>query len=501
MSPATAAKVRPEEAEPVVIAPSQAVSPQYVQPAADNRRSTARQVLRDAIVHVSPASWAFLDLGLVALATFLAYKLLIFGNPAYRWVVSPWISGPAFCGCITLSGIVFGLYEQQTLQTRSRILVRSLLTLGLGVTLAFACVSVFFYADVCRSVGLLVVVIYLSIGVPLRLLAHGTVTTSRVHILCVGAARSAQKVLDALSGAHRDQYHTVGYLSLGAADGGAAGEPGATISHLGGIDEIAAVIDRHNVDQVVVDGELGSDPCVGAAVMISLERGCRVTDRPTFVEKLLGQVPAEDITAEWFLLADVQAGGSFEAVKRIGDLFASALGMLLTLPLWPLIALLVRLDSPGPVIFRQRRVGLHGRCFSIYKFRTMRVDAEANGAQWAQPNDERATRVGRFLRKSRLDELPQLWNILHGDMSLVGPRPERPEFVEQLVEQVPHYRQRHLIKPGLTGWAQIHYRYGASVADAHRKLCYDLFYLKHRSIDLDVAIIIRTIGTFLLGSR
>jgi lipopolysaccharide/colanic/teichoic acid biosynthesis glycosyltransferase len=183
------------------------------------------------------------------------------------------------------------------------------------------------------------------------------------------------------------------------------------------------------------------------------------------------------------------------------DLIAAAIGLLLTLPIWPLIALLIRLESRGPTIYRQDRVGLHGRIFNICKFRTMRVDAERHGARWARENDDRVTRVGRFLRRSRLDELPQLWNILRGDMSLVGPRPERPEFVAKLAELIPHYRQRHLIKPGLTGWAQIRFHYGSSVADAQRKLCYDLYYLKHRSIDLDTAIIIRTIGAFLLGAR
>jgi exopolysaccharide biosynthesis polyprenyl glycosylphosphotransferase len=163
-------------------------------------------------------------------------------------------------------------------------------------------------------------------------------------------------------------------------------------------------------------------------------------------------------------------------------------------------ALAVYLDSGGPVFYSQSRVGEHGRPFVLYKFRSMRTDAEQAGeARWAADNDDRVTRVGRFIRTTRLDELPQLWNVLRGDMSFVGPRPERPFFVEQLEAVIPYYSQRHAVRPGITGWAQVQYQYGASIEDAMEKLCYDLYYVKHLSIALDVSIVFDTVKVILFG--
>ena len=173
--------------------------------------------------------------------------------------------------------------------------------------------------------------------------------------------------------------------------------------------------------------------------------------------------------------------------------------MIVSLPLWPLIALCIKLDDGGPVFYSQNRVGQNGRVFRLYKFRTMIVNAENGESVWASRNDPRCTRLGRWLRRSRLDELPQLYNILVGDMAVVGPRPERPAIVLELTKTLPYYDLRHVVKPGLTGWAQISYRYGASLEDSRRKLQYDLYYLKHMSLELDVVILFRTVGTFLRG--
>jgi exopolysaccharide biosynthesis polyprenyl glycosylphosphotransferase len=177
----------------------------------------------------------------------------------------------------------------------------------------------------------------------------------------------------------------------------------------------------------------------------------------------------------------------------------STIGIALTWPLMIATAIAVRLDSPGPILFAQERVGRDGKPFTLYKFRSMSADAEARtGAVWASENDPRITRAGRFLRKARLDELPQLFNVVSGDMSLVGPRPERPVFVRELTEQIPYYNQRHIVKPGLTGWAQINYPYGSSVADALQKLQYDLFYIKYQSQLFDLSILFNTIKTVVL---
>jgi exopolysaccharide biosynthesis polyprenyl glycosylphosphotransferase len=181
------------------------------------------------------------------------------------------------------------------------------------------------------------------------------------------------------------------------------------------------------------------------------------------------------------------------------DLICATMGFVLSLPIMAAVAAAIKLDSPGPVIYHQRRVGVGGRCFEVYKFRSMRANAEQGGAQWAAAADPRVTRVGAFLRKYRLDELPQFINVIRGDMSFVGPRPERPEFVEELRTAIPYYDERHTVRPGITGWAQVQYEYGASVEAACRKLEYDLYYLKHMSALFDIRIILRTIGTVISG--
>jgi len=186
-------------------------------------------------------------------------------------------------------------------------------------------------------------------------------------------------------------------------------------------------------------------------------------------------------------------------VKRCFDVMLAAVGVLLASPLMLLTALAVRLESAGPILYRQERVGENGRVFTLFKFRSMRVDAESGTPVWARANDDRVTRVGRLIRLTRLDELPQLWNVLRGDMSFVGPRPERPYFVQQLVAEIPFYMARHAVKPGVTGWAQVKYRYGASVEDAMEKLRYDLYYIKHLSISFDLTIVADTVKVILTG--
>ncbi len=189
-----------------------------------------------------------------------------------------------------------------------------------------------------------------------------------------------------------------------------------------------------------------------------------------------------------------------DAVRRGRDVALSVVLLLLTLPVGLIVACLIRLESRGPVLYRQERVGLYGRCFSLWKFRSMRPDAEASGACWAVQRDPRVTRVGAFIRAHRIDELPQLVNVLRGEMSLIGPRPEWPVFVEQLIRVIPEFAARTRVLPGLTGWAQVNYPYGASVEDARVKLGYDLFYIRNRSLALDLGILLRTVGVVLRRS-
>ncbi len=225
-----------------------------------------------------------------------------------------------------------------------------------------------------------------------------------------------------------------------------------------------------------------------------------VYDASGFCERVLRRLPVQFLRASDFAFADeLTQSATRKAFKRAFDILVASLLLLLASPVLVLVALAVKLDSKGPVFYRQERVGLHGKSYWLWKFRSMRTDAEKNGAVWARANDDRVTRVGRFIRKTRIDEIPQVFNVLVGDMSFVGPRPERPVFVEQLKQQIPFYGLREAVKPGITGWAQIRYPYGASVEDARNKLEFDLYYVKNGSLFLDIGIIFHTVRHVLLG--
>ncbi len=235
-------------------------------------------------------------------------------------------------------------------------------------------------------------------------------------------------------------------------------------------------------------------------------RGRMVVDIRSFYEHVVQRLPISQMTDEWLLQTEgfsLNTRGSLRRLKRALDVLISLLLLIPATPVMLLTALIVRLESPGPVIYKQDRVGLFEKEFTVYKFRSMRADAEKDGAVWASAKDSRVTLFGRFIRKVRIDELPQIWNILKGDMSFIGPRPERMAFVQHLKESIPYYSLRHTVKPGLTGWAQVCYPYGASEEDARRKLEYDLYYIKNMSILLDINIIFKTIGVVLFpkGAR
>lgn len=238
------------------------------------------------------------------------------------------------------------------------------------------------------------------------------------------------------------------------------------------------------------------------AVLRCRMMGVRVLDAAAFYERVTRKLNVENITPSWLIFASGFDGSRWrDAVKRTSDVLLAFMALAMVGPFMPFVALAVRLDSPGPVFFRQVRVGRGGRPFVIFKFRTMRDGAEKDtGPVWARANDSRVTALGAFLRRCRIDELPQLFNVLRGEMSFIGPRPERPEFVADLVREVPFYAERHAVKPGLTGWAQVCFPYGASREDALEKLRYDLYYIKNRSLALDAEILVRTVSVVLLGS-
>jgi sugar transferase (PEP-CTERM system associated) len=263
------------------------------------------------------------------------------------------------------------------------------------------------------------------------------------------------------------------------------------------------VVDRRlgGIDRIVVAMEERRGKLPVDLLLYLRNRGVQVQDGNDVYESITGKVPIESIRLSWLLFSPGNSASRFFLVyKRFASVVGSIIGLLLSLPLLPFVILALKLSSPGKILYRQSRVGRDGVIFRCYKFRTMRSDAEADtGPTWAKTDDPRITRVGRFLRQSRIDEIPQLLNVLRGDMSLVGPRPERPEFVAALKEKIPYYNLRHSVRPGITGWAQILYKYGNSVEDAKEKLRYDLYYIKNTSVGLDLLIFLNTIKIVLLG--
>jgi sugar transferase (PEP-CTERM system associated) len=270
---------------------------------------------------------------------------------------------------------------------------------------------------------------------------------------------------------------------------------------IGAVEDIPTLVRERKVDRVVVSladarGKLSMD----SLLRMKLNDGVRFDHLASVYETYTGKIAVENLRPSWLIFSDgFVKRRSFEIAKRIADVMLASLGLVLASPLLVGTALAVRFSSPGGILYHQTRVGKDGRPFTIHKFRSMRSDAEAGtGAVWATAGDPRVTPVGRILRRTRLDELPQLWNVLIGDMSFVGPRPERPEFVADLTKQIPFYGQRHVVRPGVTGWAQVRHNYGSTVEDALQKLQYELFYIKHTSMTFDLFIILETVKTVLV---
>jgi len=326
------------------------------------------------------------------------------------------------------------------------------------------------------------------------------IAAPRQNILIMGTQAMALNVARQLMARDDLNIKLVGFVETGRGDSG----PDKTIFGipvLEAAENLESTALENHVSRIIVamEDRRGKMP-VRDLVRLRVQ-GVRVEDAHSALASLTGRIWLESIQPSWFVFSDgFRRSTATLAIKRALDLAFAIIGLMVSLPVMALVALAVRLDSKGPAIYRQQRVGLGGREFEVLKFRSMRVDAEqANGAQWASHDDPRVTRVGRFIRKFRLDELPQFVNVIRGEMSFVGPRPERKVFVEQLRKEISYYDERHSVRPGLTGWAQVEYAYGSTAEDAYRKLEYDLFYLKNMSIFFDCAIVLKTIRTVLTG--
>jgi len=323
-------------------------------------------------------------------------------------------------------------------------------------------------------------------------------TGQRRRVLLIGAGKAGQTLAELYHSSSTRSFNLIGYVDDDTAK---VGKNICGLRVMGSSLHLLNLIDAYRISDIVIaiNGEIQGTTF--QTILDAQEKGVEVTRMPILYEEMTGRVPVHHLESDWIIRSFVDGlhvSGFYEFMKRLLDILGGAVGLLVFAITCPFLALAVLIDSGLPIFYSQPRLGRGGLRFNIYKFRTMRQDAEADGeARTTLENDPRVTRVGNFLRKTRLDELPQFWNVLRGEMSLVGPRAERPELVAEYQKQVPFYRARLLVKPGLTGWAQINYGYVASVTETAVKIEYDLYYIKHRTLGMDFQIVLRTIGTVL----
>ena len=386
----------------------------------------------------------------------------------------------------------FDLYEPQRISGRWEIYFRLLVVLSVLSFLLAA--LVYFFPDLDIGPNVLVVgVTILAIALVIWRWAYELVidlSMFRERVYVLGSGERARTVVDTLR-IRRD-----------------AGMDVVNVESNGSLKELrerfAADLrgfrdPRSRIDRIIVAMEerRGSMPL---RELLDLRlSGVLIEDAISLMERLYGRLPLDGLNPSTLIFSDgFNVKASQQIVRRLVSITVSFVALVICLPVIPFIILAVRLSSPGSIFFRQTRVGLRGRPFTVCKFRTMRQDAEAAGAVWATKDDPRVTKLGKFMRNTRLDEIPQLWNVLRGEMAFVGPRPERPEFVQWLSSEIPFYELRHIIRPGITGWAQVRFRYGASLEETKQKLEYDLYYVKHLSLGLDLLIMFETIKTIIL---
>lgn len=408
----------------------------------------------------------------------------------------------AFATAICLLILYFyDLYDYTVIANRRELLLRLVQSLGI----AWALLAFIFYMIppllIGRGVSLLSVVIVLGLLLVWRILIHTLTGHPGIgeRVLIVGSGKAARETAE-IAWERRDAgYRIIGFVSE---NGYKPNEVIGQSKILGSTTDLETIIKDESVDRVViaVRERRGTFP-TESLLKMSLTGNVDIEECTSFFERVTGKVHLDLLRPSWLIFAGRKRDTRFKAALREAVHRGLALvGLILSLPVAVLTVVLIKLDSAGPVFYFQERVGKNGRIFRVIKFRSMKTDAEKDGRPvWAASADERVTRVGRVIRKSRVDEIPQFWNIIKGEMNFVGPRPERPHFVEQLAREIPFYEHRHLVAPGLTGWAQTKYPYGASVEDARQKLQYDLYYIKNQSLALDLVIVFETVKTVLFG--
>ncbi len=431
---------------------------------------------------------------LIVSGCFLLATVLLLGPDTYL-VLNYEYGGLKILGLTVLTllfSYYFDLYEPQRISARWEIYFRLLLVLGFLSFLLSGIIYFYPDADIAHY-GFLLGLIFLTVALVAWRSAYEWMIgrelfQERVYVL--GAGERARSIVELLQARKDAGMQVVGWDGVLADKMERKEAFNAALGRFHG--------PKPSIDRVIValEDRRGEFP-VDELLKLRFN-GVVIEEAGSLLERLTGKLHLDGLHPSSFIYSEgFRVKPSQQIARRIVSTLTAATGLLLFLPFFPIVVLMVRLSSPGPIFFKQTRVGLGGRNFSVYKFRTMRTDAEVAGAKWAIKDDPRATRVGLLMRKTRLDEVPQLWNVLRGDMGFVGPRPERPEFVPWLSEQIPYFNLRHMIRPGLTGWAQVRYGYGATLAEAREKLEFDLYYIKHMTLGLDLLIMFETVKTII----
>jgi sugar transferase (PEP-CTERM system associated) len=452
-------------------------------------------------VHGRLIALAVIEALVLLIAAYVGISLHIVGSGAAfssaGAPVPPQAIAFAMCMMIVISSV--GLYQPDLWDRNQPIAARLVAAFVLG----FAAMGLIAYVVPALNPGpvalggALIVALTGSVLVRAAFRKWNLLSVFKSRVLVLGTGSRAVKLAEYAQ--HSPNHQVVGFATLQPSRHYV---PEQQVLPLGAGESLLSLVGRYSIDQIVVavrDRRGGGFPL--QQLLECKMKGVKVVELPTFFEREYRQVLLESLNPSWVVLGDGFRQGVFgNFVKRLFDLTVSGALLLITMPIMLVAALAIYLESGLPVLYRQQRVGQGGRVFTLYKLRSMRIDAEGSGTpHWASHNDDRATRVGRYIRKWRIDELPQIINVFRGEMSFVGPRPERPYFVDQLMKQIPYYAVRHCAKPGITGWAQIRYHYGASVDDAIEKLQHDLYYAKNRSLFLDLAIMLATVEVVLWG--
>ena len=441
---------------------------------------------------------AFLVYGAMIAAVYLRVGI---EGAAYELVTKHGYEKAAVAGFFCLAAFyLFDLYDFLVMHDRRELVLRLIQALGLAwIALAFA---FYVYPDLMlgRGISLIALPLALALMVLWRISIHWFLGHPDFgeRILIVGSGNLAVEVAREVLNRPDAGYRVVGFVGT---DAELLGKSLINPRVIGMTEQLDEIVKRENIDRIVVAmGERRGQLPTNKLLQLSLAGQVTIEEGLSFYERITGRVSLNMLRPSWLIFTGRRRRARLTEVSRsVVHWVVALVGAILSLPIVLVTAVLIKLESRGPVFYKQERVGKNGRTFVLMKFRSMRVDAEQDGPVWASKGDARTTRVGRIIRKVRVDEIPQFWNILRGEMSFVGPRPERPHFVAQLAEEIPFYEQRHLIAPGLTGWAQIKYPYGASIEDARQKLQYDLFYIKNQGLILDAIIIFETIKIILFG--